>query len=82
MSATAGTTRDVIEVHLDLGGYPVMLADTAGLRESIDEIENEGVRRALKRAEQADLKLLVFDGAALVSGRYEATLRLEDEKRP
>ena len=63
VSSTAGTTRDVIEVHLDLGGYPVVLADTAGLRESADAIENEGVLRALARAEQADLKLLVFDGA-------------------
>jgi tRNA modification GTPase len=63
VSATAGTTRDVIEVHLDLGDYPVVLADTAGLRESADAIENEGVRRALARAEQADLKLIVFDGA-------------------
>jgi tRNA modification GTPase len=63
VSATAGTTRDVIEVHLDLGGYPVLLADTAGLRESADAVENEGVRRALARAEQADLKLIVFDGA-------------------
>ena len=53
----------LIEVHLDLGGYPVTLADTAGLRESADDIEGEGVRRALARAEQADLKLLVFDGA-------------------
>lgn len=59
---TPGTTRDVIEIQLDLKGYPVALADTAGLRESADQIENEGVRRALKRAEQADLKLLVFDG--------------------
>lgn len=63
VSSTAGTTRDVIEVHMDLGGYPVLLADTAGLRESVDAVENEGVRRALQRAEQADLKLLVFDGA-------------------
>lgn len=63
VSATAGTTRDVIEVHLDLGGYPVVLADTAGLRESADAIEEEGVRRALARAEQADVKLIVFDGA-------------------
>ena len=46
MSETAGTTRDVIEVHLDLGGWPVVLADTAGLRESGDAIEQEGVRRA------------------------------------
>src|SRR5262249_50733960 len=63
VSSTAGTTRDVIEVHLDLGGYPVTLADTAGLRDSADAIESEGIRRALRRAEQADIKLLVFDGA-------------------
>jgi tRNA modification GTPase len=60
-SATAGTTRDVIEVHLDLGGYPAMLADTAGLRESGDAIEAEGVRRARARAAEADLKLMVLD---------------------
>jgi tRNA modification GTPase len=65
VSATAGTTRDVIEVHLDLGGYPVTLMDTAGLRETLDEIESEGIRRALARAEQADLKLLVVDGTGL-----------------
>ena len=64
VSAVAGTTRDVIEVQLDLGGYPVILADTAGLRESVDAIEVEGVRRALARAARADIKLLVFDGAA------------------
>ncbi|TDQ81965.1 tRNA modification GTPase trmE [Dongia mobilis] len=63
VSARAGTTRDVIEVKLDLAGYPVLVADTAGLRESPDEIEQEGVARALKRAEFADLKLIVFDGA-------------------
>jgi tRNA modification GTPase len=61
---TAGTTRDVIEVHLDLGGYPVVLADTAGLREAADHIEAEGVRRALARAAEADLKLLVLDASA------------------
>src|SRR4029077_2802654 len=60
-SATAGTTRDVIEVHLDLGGYPAILADTAGLRESGDAIEAEGVRRARTRAAEADLKLMVLD---------------------
>ncbi|MBS0219897.1 MAG: tRNA uridine-5-carboxymethylaminomethyl(34) synthesis GTPase MnmE [Proteobacteria bacterium] len=61
VSETAGTTRDVIEVHLDLGGWPVVLADTAGLRETGDAIEQEGVRRALARAEAADLRLLVLD---------------------
>jgi tRNA modification GTPase len=59
VSETAGTTRDVIEVHLDLGGWPVIVADTAGLRDSADPIEQEGVRRARARAEQADLRLLV-----------------------
>jgi len=62
VSATPGTTRDLIEIQLDLRGYPVTLVDTAGLRESQDAIESEGIRRALKRAEQADLKLLIFDG--------------------
>lgn len=61
VSATAGTTRDVIEVHLDLGGYPVIVADTAGLRAARDEIEAEGVRRALDRAAAADLKIALFD---------------------
>ncbi|MDA0661344.1 MAG: tRNA uridine-5-carboxymethylaminomethyl(34) synthesis GTPase MnmE [Proteobacteria bacterium] len=64
VSETAGTTRDVIEVHLDLGGWPVTLADTAGLRDAADGagvIEQEGVRRALARAEAADLRLVVFD---------------------
>ncbi|HEX4572245.1 MAG TPA: tRNA uridine-5-carboxymethylaminomethyl(34) synthesis GTPase MnmE [Dongiaceae bacterium] len=64
VSARAGTTRDVIEVHLDIAGFPVVLADTAGLREVTDEIEAEGVRRARDRAERADLKLIVLDGAA------------------
>jgi tRNA modification GTPase len=64
VSDTAGTTRDVVEVRLDLGGYPVTLADTAGLRETSDFVEQEGVRRALSRAEAADLTLVVFDGTA------------------
>jgi tRNA modification GTPase len=63
VSSIAGTTRDIVEARLDLGGYPILLADTAGLREVVeagDAIEREGVRRALARAEQADLRLLVF----------------------
>jgi tRNA modification GTPase len=64
VSETAGTTRDIIEVHLNLGGYLVTLADTAGLRETSDAIETEGVRRALARAEAADLVILLQDGAA------------------
>lgn len=71
VSETAGTTRDVIEVHLDLGGWPVVLADTAGLRESADAIEQEGVRRARARAAAADLRLLVLDA----SGDWKTALR-------
>ncbi len=63
VSETAGTTRDVIEVHLDLGGVPVIVADTAGLRDSMDAVEQEGVRRAAARADWADLKLIVLDRA-------------------
>ena len=61
VSERAGTTRDVIEVHLDLGGLPVILLDTAGIRAAGDEIEEEGVRRAQQRARDADLRVLVFD---------------------
>ena len=64
VSTTAGTTRDVIEVHLDIGGYPVLLADTAGLRRAADAVEGEGVRRALARAAQADLKIVLADATA------------------
>jgi tRNA modification GTPase len=64
VSETAGTTRDVIEVHFDLGGWPVVLADTAGLRGSTDAIEQEGVRRARARAASADLRVLVLDAAS------------------
>ena len=63
VSATAGTTRDVIDVALDLAGYPILLADTAGLRDGAEEIEREGVRRARERADAADIKLVVLDGA-------------------
>jgi tRNA modification GTPase len=64
VSEEAGTTRDVIEVHLDLGGVPVMLIDTAGLREAEGRIEAEGIRRALARAGNADLVLWVVDATA------------------
>jgi tRNA modification GTPase len=62
-SPVAGTTRDVIEVAIDLAGYPVVLADTAGLRETADAIEREGLRRALARAKSAELRLFVFDAS-------------------
>jgi tRNA modification GTPase len=64
VSPYAGTTRDVIEVHLDLDGYPVTLLDTAGLRETDDPVECEGVARAKARAEAADLVLWVTEAGA------------------
>lgn len=77
VSAQAGTTRDVIEIHLDLHGWPVVLADTAGLREAGEEIEAEGIRRALAKAETADITLAVFD-AAMLPHLDEATLAVVD----
>ncbi|XP_026200977.1 tRNA modification GTPase GTPBP3, mitochondrial isoform X2 [Anabas testudineus] len=65
VSPIAGTTRDVVETALDIGGFPVHLSDTAGLRESPDLVEREGVRRARERMEQADLTLVVVDSALL-----------------
>ena len=59
VSETAGTTRDVIETHLNLNGYPVIVSDTAGIRSSKNEIEKKGIKIALKRAEDADLKLII-----------------------
>jgi len=64
VAAKAGTTRDVIEVQLDLAGYPVTVADTAGLRDAQDEIESEGVRRAKARAGEADIKILMVDASS------------------
>jgi tRNA modification GTPase len=61
VSHQAGTTRDAIEVHLNLGGFPVILVDTAGVRETKDEIEEEGVRRAITHAENADIVLVLLD---------------------
>ena len=61
VSETAGTTRDVIEVHLNIDGYPVIMSDTAGIRESKNEIEKKGIKLSINRAEEADLRLVVID---------------------
>jgi tRNA modification GTPase len=61
VSEIAGTTRDVIETHLNIDGYPVIVSDTAGIRDSKDEIEKKGIKLSLNRAEEADLKLVVVD---------------------
>ena len=61
VSEIAGTTRDVIEAHLNIDGYPVVISDTAGIRDSKNEIEKKGIKLSLNRAEEADLKLVVID---------------------
>ena len=61
VSEIAGTTRDVIEAHLNIDGYPVIMSDTAGIRESKDEIENKGIKLALRKAEDADLNIILID---------------------
>ena len=65
VSEIAGTTRDVIEIHLNIEGYPVIVSDTAGIRESKNEIEKKGIKLSLNRAEEADLKLVVVDAKKL-----------------
>ncbi|WP_440653287.1 tRNA uridine-5-carboxymethylaminomethyl(34) synthesis GTPase MnmE [Candidatus Pelagibacter sp. HIMB1542] len=65
VSEIAGTTRDVIEAHLSIDGYPVIISDTAGIRESKDEIEKKGIKLSLNRAKEADLKLVVVDAKSL-----------------
>jgi len=65
VSEIAGTTRDVIETHLNLDGYPVIVSDTAGIRNSKNEIEKKGIKIALKRADEADLKLIIVSAKNL-----------------
>jgi tRNA modification GTPase len=78
VSHEAGTTRDVIEVHLDLGGLPVTLTDTAGLREASSHVEAEGIARALSRAEDADILLWIVDATAPV---WQPPASLADQAR-
>ena len=65
VSEIAGTTRDVIETHLNLDGYPVIISDTAGIRDTKDEIEKKGIKLSLSKAENADLKLVVVDAKSV-----------------
>lgn len=78
VSEEAGTTRDVIEVRLDLSGYPVILSDTAGIREAPGAIEQEGVRRAMRTAEDADLVLWLSDASLPPVAPPLEIARLED----
>lgn len=79
VSHQAGTTRDIIEVHLNIAGFPVILTDTAGLRETGDEIEEEGVRRALRHAEEADIKLILFDSTQLAAPPAEVSSQVDEK---
>ena len=65
VSEVAGTTRDVIETHLNIEGYPVVVSDTAGIRDSKNEIEKKGIKLALDKAENADLKLIIIDAKSI-----------------
>tara|TARA_B100001057_G_scaffold395184_1_gene404661 strand:- start:114 stop:1445 length:1332 start_codon:yes stop_codon:yes gene_type:complete len=65
VSEIAGTTRDVVEAHLNIDGYPVVISDTAGIRNSKDEIEKKGIKLSLQKAENADLKLVVVDAKSI-----------------
>ena len=65
VSEIAGTTRDVVETHLNIDGYPVIISDTAGIRDSKDEIEKKGIKLSLQKAENADLKLVVVDAKSI-----------------
>lgn len=80
VSAQAGTTRDIIEVHLDLAGYPVTIADTAGLRETTDEIEAEGVRRARRRAEESDLAIVMQVSSQFQEGPFGFTVEGPEDR--
>jgi len=64
VSDIAGTTRDIIEVHLNLGGYPIILADTAGIHATEDKIESEGIKRACDLVGRADIKIVLFDSTS------------------
>ena len=78
-SEKAGTTRDIVEAHLDLGGYPVTVADTAGIRASEDTIEQEGIRRARGWAESADLRVLVLDPETIENANQFGDLLKSDD---
>ena len=71
VASEEGTTRDVIEVRMDIAGWPLTVADTAGLRVSTSDVEAEGMRRARARAAEADIKIMLFDGARWPNGGAE-----------
>ena len=78
VSEIAGTTRDVVETHLNIDGYPVIISDTAGIRDSKDEIEKKGIKLSLNKAENADLKLVVVDAKSKEIGGFLTDLLKND----
>jgi tRNA modification GTPase len=80
VSDIAGTTRDVVQAHLDIAGFPVVLQDTAGIRQTDDVIEAEGVKRSYKSAEMADLLLLVVDSSEIDNIDEDLLKQLQPEK--
>ena len=77
VSEIAGTTRDVVEAHLNLNGYPVVISDTAGIRDSKDEIEKKGIKLALNKAEKADLNLIVVEPKSVDFIRFFKEINLK-----
>jgi tRNA modification GTPase len=79
VSHIAGTTRDTISVRMDLGGYPVTITDTAGIRDTENEIEQEGVRRALQRAKDADLRVYMLDATKNLQNHNDIINKFSDD---
>ena len=77
VSEIAGTTRDVIETHLNLDGYPVILSDTAGIRDSKDEIERRGIKLSLRNAKEADLNIIVLEPKSVDFQSFLSTLSMD-----
>jgi len=77
VSEIAGTTRDVIETHLNIDGFPVIISDTAGIRESKDEIENKGIKLALQKGKNADLNIIVIEPKSVDFKDFLASLSSE-----
>lgn len=78
VSDIAGTTRDAIDIHLDIDGYPVTFTDTAGLRETSEAIESQGIKIAYDKAENADFVICLFDGLKNIPQEFE---KIEENKK-
>ncbi len=79
VSEEEGTTRDILEAHLDIDGYPLILADTAGIRSAQNRVESEGIRRALERAEQADFRVILLDASRPLSEQSDIITQIRPD---